>query len=81
MGNALLRRIELIEAQLANAHAPVLINVWTSSLARRITNALPSTATNYRLVHLPFPSEEAEREFEESLLKDNPAEAERLNRL
>jgi len=78
----IIRRLEDIEAAISPpAQRPVLINVWTKTLAQRIEKALPKAGRDIRLVHLRFPDEKAEQKWEAELRKANPAEAKRLDEL
>jgi hypothetical protein len=77
----IIKRLEVLEQALTPAaQSPVLINVWTKSLAKRIEKALPKDR-DIRLVHLRFRNEKAEQKWEASLRKANPAEAKRLDEL
>jgi hypothetical protein len=77
----IIRRLEALEQAIAPpAQRPVLVNVWTKSLAERIEKALPKDR-DIRLVYLSFPDEKAELRWEASLRKSNPAEAKRLDEL
>jgi hypothetical protein len=78
--NAIIKRIDALESTLTPANPPMLINVWTRSLAERIEPLLPK-GRDIRLVHLAFRDEEAEQKFEMGLRKTNPAEAKRLDAL
>jgi hypothetical protein len=78
--NALERRLAALEAAAAPTSPPLLVFVWTKSLADRIEPLLPKDR-DIRLVHLTFRDEEAEAKWEAGLQKTNPAEAKRLDRL
>jgi hypothetical protein len=78
--NAIIKRIEALEGELSPTSPTILINVWTRSLAKRIQPLLPK-GRDIRLVHLTFKDDRAEKEWEELLRKDNPAEAKKLDAL
>jgi hypothetical protein len=78
--NNIIRRLEAIEAAIAPTQRPVLVNVWTKSLANRIEQVLPKDR-DIRLLHLRFADEKAEQRWEASLRKSNPGEAKRLDEL
>jgi hypothetical protein len=78
--NNIIRRLEAIEAAIAPTQRPVLVNVWTKSLANRIEQMLPQDR-DYRLVSLTFSDEAKEAQFEADLPKDNPEEAAGLDAL
>jgi hypothetical protein len=78
--NAIIKRIDALESTLTPTNPPMLINVWTRSLAQRIEKVLPKDR-DIRLVHLSFPDEKAEQKWEAELRKANPAEAKRLDEL
>jgi hypothetical protein len=78
--NALIKRLEALERAITPMSPPILVNVWTKSLASRIEPLLPKDR-DVRLVHLSFSDEKAEQKFEASLRKSNPAEAKRLDEL
>jgi hypothetical protein len=71
--NNIIRRLEAIEAAIAPTQRPVLVNVWTKSLANRIEKVLPKDR-DIRLLHLSFADEKAEQKWEASLRKSNPGE-------
>jgi hypothetical protein len=78
--NAIIKRIEALEGELSPTSPTILINVWTGSLAKRIQPLLPK-GRDIRLVHLSFKDDQAEKEWEELLRKDNPAEAKKIDAL
>jgi hypothetical protein len=78
--NAIIKRIEALEGELSPTSPTILINVWTRSLAKRIQPLLPK-GRDIRLVHLSFKDDQAEKEWEDLLRKDNPAEAKKIDAL
>jgi hypothetical protein len=78
--NAIIKRIDALESTLTPTNPPILINVWTRSLAQRIEKVLPK-GRDIRLVHLSFKDDQAEKEWEELLRRDNPAEAKNIDAL
>jgi hypothetical protein len=80
VNNTLIKRLEAVEREVTPPNPPILVNVWTRSLARRIEPVLPKDR-DIRLVHLSFPDEKAELRWEAFLRKSNPAEAKRLDEL
>jgi hypothetical protein len=81
MGN-IEKRLEPLEAALTPpAQLPIVINCWTSNLAKRIEQALPKDHRDIRLAYLRFPDEKAELKWETSLRRSNKDEAKRLDEL
>jgi len=68
--NNIIRRLEAIEAAIAPTQRPVLVNVWTKSLANRIEKVLPKDR-DIRLLHLSFADEKAEQK--KSIIAVRPA--------
>jgi hypothetical protein len=76
-GSAILRRIEKIEQELAANRHPKLIFVWTKKLADQISKVLPG----YIPVSIQGVTGCADDDALEAKLREDPVEAERLDRL
>jgi hypothetical protein len=77
MSSAIIKRLEALEAQMATRRSPTLIFCWTKSLAERIGKALPG----YTMVSIAGVTGCADDDALEAKLREDPVEAERLDRL
>jgi hypothetical protein len=75
--NAILKRLERLEQELAANRHPKLIFCWTKSLADRIGKSLPG----YTMVSIQGIAGRADDDAVEALVRENPIEAERLDKL
>jgi hypothetical protein len=76
--NAILRRIELLEKEIAAPHRPKLVFCWTKTLGDRVQHAL---GPRYTAVSIHGIAGCANDDEVEALVRENPIEAERLDRL
>ena len=77
MTTSIEKRLKAIEAQLASPRSPKLLFVWTRSLADRISKVLPG----YIPVSIRGVTNAANDDEFEALIRQDPVEAERLDRL
>jgi hypothetical protein len=77
MVSSIEKRLATLEAELATTRSPKLIFCWTKSLAMRIGKALPG----YITVSIHGIAGCADDDAMEAKLREDPVEAERLDRL
>jgi hypothetical protein len=76
--SALIRRIELLERTVTTPRRPKLVFCWTKTLGERIQHALGPEYTPVSIRGIAGCSNDQEIE---ALVRENPVEAERLDRL
>jgi hypothetical protein len=76
--SAILRRIELLEKEVASPHKPKLVFCWTKTLGERIQHAL---GPRYTAVSIQGIAGCADDEEVEALVRKTPSESERLDKL
>src|SRR5262245_37143238 len=70
---AILKRLDALERAVNPPQRPMLINVWTKSLAERVEKVLPP-GRNIQLVNVRWPDEAAEAKWEADFRENNPEE-------
>jgi hypothetical protein len=76
--NAILRRIELLEKEIASPHKPKLVFCWTRTLGDKIQHAL---GPQYVAVSIRGIAGCANDDEVEALVRETPSESERLDKL
>jgi hypothetical protein len=76
--SAILRRIELLEKEVASPHKPKLVFCWTRTLGDKIQHAL---GPRYTAVSIQGITGCANDDEVETLVRETPSESERLDRL